>query len=222
MAAYSKTPWSNNQFPEITAENLLKLETASLHGLGVNSIDELRTLPVPTIAFRCNVRGLASTNDGGGGPYDWDAINAEADNGTTIITPNDSTGPGRWVLNHHSDFTYDFSKAENINDIPDTYTTINSLTTPFRVAGVYELKFSLTYSFNLTNKSDFLRWRQDDDGWNETQEEPSDKTNTIMNSYFYPVVWAGGPTTIEVQMRKEDGQGILDVQFMDLIWQRVA
>jgi hypothetical protein len=234
MSAYTKTPWQNNKFPEISAENLLKLEQGSFQALGVDNLNRLRKILTPPAVLRCVVRGTSSVNDGGGGNYDWDESSNDADNDSTVIEPNDSTGAGRWILNDNSDvgrrflndpenFTYDFSKVSDVNDISSNYTTINILTTPYRNSGVYELKLSLTFTFDEISKSDYFRWRQDDGDWNTSISEPSDKTDETMNAYFYPVVWTGGPTTIEVQMKKETtNSGTLDVQFMDIIWQRVA
>ena len=99
MSAYSKTPWENNNYPEISAENLGRLEIASQHSLGVDTIAALRALGTPDTAFRCWVRGSTAVNDGGGGAYDWDATSAASDDGSTVILPTGHTGNGRWLSN---------------------------------------------------------------------------------------------------------------------------
>ena len=99
MTAYSKTPWENNNFPEISADNLGRIETASEHALGVDTIAAIRALGTPDTAYRCWVRGSSSVNDGGGGAFDWDSTSSASDDGVTIILPTGHTGNGRWLKN---------------------------------------------------------------------------------------------------------------------------
>ena len=228
MSAYTRTPWQNNQFPEITAENLLKLEQAAFQGLGVDNLDSLRAIATPPAILRCAVRGSATVNDGGGGPYEWDADSTLPDDNSIVIQPSTNPPSGRWILNDgyingEAGFqpTYDFTDVKDYNDIGETYETIGELTTPSRVSGVYEIKLSLTYSYDVTNQSVFFRWQEDGGDWNETQHEPNDKTDRTMTAYIYPEIFSGGIKNIVFQMKKENSSGILDVQFLDIIFQRV-
>lgn len=43
------------------------------------------------------LKGLVDAGDGLGGIYTWDNANTEADDGVTVLEPDDSTGAGRWI-----------------------------------------------------------------------------------------------------------------------------
>ena len=99
MSAYSKTPWENNNFPEISADKLGRIETASQNALGVDTIAALRALGTPAIAYRCWVRGSSAINDGYGGAFDWNSTSSASDDGEVTILPTGHSGNGRWILN---------------------------------------------------------------------------------------------------------------------------
>ena len=118
--------------------------------------------------------------------------------------------------------TYDFQKVSGQLDLPETYVNICTLTTPYREAGLYEVAFSITTTFNRDNKSLFVRWRRDGEDWNEFLTEPTDTTDKIPWTYFFPAQYAAGVHTIEVEMRKEDASGTLNLDFIDVIFQRIG
>jgi hypothetical protein len=97
MSGYIPTIWNDGEAPAISAANLNKLETEGEHALGVDTIYDLRDLPVPTFALRCWVRGHTDVLDGGGGVFDWNATCPDADDNGMIILPDNYTGIGRWV-----------------------------------------------------------------------------------------------------------------------------
>lgn len=122
-------------------------------------------------------------------------------------------------------FTYDYVKVNGIIDIPDTYTPLATLVTPNRVQGIYELKLSMSWVFDRTTNSAFFRWRETDElgvfsPWNETVQEPKDKTDTNNTFYAYPTEWGGGVKRVEIEGRKETGAGTLDVSYLDIVFER--
>lgn len=70
----------------------------------VNSIADLRAIVVLSASFLSTtgrfavVGGYYSEGDGGGGEYTYDADNATADDGGSVIKPTNVTGNGRWVI----------------------------------------------------------------------------------------------------------------------------
>ena len=102
MSGYTKTAWVDGGVPALSAANLNKMETEGEHALGIDSLSALRALPVPTFANRCWARGHTTVNDGGAGPFDWDATCADADNDGTVILPTGHSGSGRWVRNYEN------------------------------------------------------------------------------------------------------------------------
>ena len=113
---------------------------------------------------------------------------------------------------------YAYSKVSDVLDIPETYTPVLSLSVPNSAEGIYELKMAMTWQLNIANKSVYLRWREDGGAWTEAISEPKDRTDQTLSSYFYPEEWPGGDKLIEIEMRKEDVNGILNLHFLDIIW----
>ena len=99
MSGYTKTAWVDGGVPALSAANLNKMETEGEHALGVDSLAALRALPVPTFAQRCWARGHTTVNDGGSGPFDWDASCVDLDDDGITILPSGHSGAGRWVRN---------------------------------------------------------------------------------------------------------------------------
>ena len=119
--------------------------------------------------------------------------------------------------------TYDYDKQSNFLNIPETYITLNDYTSPSRPAGVYEVGLSFTWQFDIANRSALFRWTTDGGTiWNEFQSEPKDVQDKAATYYQYPFVHAGGPMSIQTQMRKQDANGTLDVTFSDVWFRRVA
>jgi len=64
-----------------------------LEDLTVNSIAELRTVPIADLV---QVTGYYMPGDGGGGAFFWNATATEPDDGGLYILPNGYVGAGRW------------------------------------------------------------------------------------------------------------------------------
>jgi hypothetical protein len=119
--------------------------------------------------------------------------------------------------------TYDYDKQSNILNIPETYTELNSFTSPSRPAGIYEVGMSFTWQFDIANRSALFRWTTDGGTtWNEFQSEPKDISDKNATYYQYPFNHPGGTMQIITQMRKSDVNGTLDVTFSDVWFRRVA
>lgn len=61
-----------------------------------NRVD-LRALPSSPANKFCALQGLVDRGDGLGGIYTWYNDNEDADDGVTVLEPDDSTGAGRWI-----------------------------------------------------------------------------------------------------------------------------
>jgi len=118
--------------------------------------------------------------------------------------------------------TYDYNKTVDALDIGETYEQVGALTTPQREAGTYRLELTLTVNFTRTNRLLYIRFRVDGGDWNEFTTEPDDVRERIAATYFYPAEYAAGVHTIEVEMRKEDEFGTLDLLYLDIGFERVG
>lgn len=62
---------------------------------------DVRAANVPTLVtgqtLTISTQGAAAVNDGLGGGFYWSASSSAADNGTTVLKPNTSSGNGRWL-----------------------------------------------------------------------------------------------------------------------------
>ena len=116
---------------------------------------------------------------------------------------------------------YYFIKVADVLDIPDTFTSVATLTSPADTpAGTYEVKFAINWAFNRTTSSAYFQWRIDGGPWFEIEAEPADSTDKHVSSYFYPTDFTGGLHVVEIEARKETGAGTLDVLFADIIMDR--
>ena len=115
--------------------------------------------------------------------------------------------------------TFDFMKVANVLDIGDAYEDVIELITPLRSAGVYVYNIAVTYTYNRTNSSVFVRVSNDGGAtWVELIEEPKDKTDKNPLFYAYPKqIAADEVLKLKVQMKKEAGGATLDVNFAD-VW----
>jgi len=118
--------------------------------------------------------------------------------------------------------TYDYVKAVDVLDLPETYTEVASLVTPTRVAGTYLYMLSLSYNFNSVNTSAFMRFSIDGGTvWTEFSREPSDKLDTVALVYAFPKeVATDGPLSLHLEMRKGTTAGVLNMEFLDLAIER--
>ena len=118
--------------------------------------------------------------------------------------------------------TYNTEKATSIADIGNTFQNVITLTTPNLETGLYEVKFSLQYTFTTTSKYLEVRWRVDGGAYTVLREQARFTSIPEVIDYFYPKNYAQGVHTLELEMRKEDATGTLNVEFADLIFQRVG
>lgn len=118
--------------------------------------------------------------------------------------------------------TYDYIKNVNVRDVTENYQTIADLVTVSRPAGVYEYNISMSYNYNKTNKSVYIRYSRDGGStWVEHSKEPKDITENMTFSYSFPKVWDGGVMKLMIQARKEGSTGVFNVGFIDAIIKRV-
>ncbi len=112
---------------------------------------------------------------------------------------------------------YDFDKQKDILDIGDVYKRLNTLSVN-RVAGIYELGLSISWTFNRTTSSVFLRFSTDGGvTWEEFEAEPKDATDSNATYYAFPKAHLGGTIGIIVEARKETSAKVFNVQFSD-VW----
>jgi len=119
--------------------------------------------------------------------------------------------------------TYDYTKVSNHTVTGDTYENIAILPIVDRNPGVYEVKFSGTYTLDTTTRSAYIRFSLDDGlTWNEFRREPKDNTDKLPFYYAFPKDFNGTDTNIIVQMRKESASDILEVFSLDVVFERKA
>ena len=119
--------------------------------------------------------------------------------------------------------SFDYVKVKDVIDIPQAWTPIATLVTPDRPPGVYQIGFSLTYSFPDTVNSCMIRFT-DNDGvnWTTFINEQSDKTNVVPWFYAYPWIHQGGALELRMEAMKEGGNISLDFLYCDLFFHAVA
>ena len=123
--------------------------------------------------------------------------------------------------------TYDF-KSTGISDggnpiiIQATaYADLATLVTPARDAGVYEIKFSTTFSYDSTSRSAYFQWSLDGGtAWEEFRIEPKDVTDVKALDYSFPFNHTGGVMNIQLQGRCENASDTLEVRFANIVFER--
>jgi len=105
--------------------------------------------------------------------------------------------------------TYDFNK------------TINTLTTPVRNAGVYEIKMSMTWSYSSTTRSAYFRWSVNNGAWEEFYIEPKDSADRKAVTYMFPITTQTNDTiTINFEGKCGNASDSLYVFFNTLVVER--
>jgi hypothetical protein len=95
----SSTPISAAMVAVVTAASLGAARIAFGDILAEqNTVAALKALATIDLTGGQLVRGYYAAGDGGGGVYYWNATDATADNGGTVIIPNSAPGTGRWNL----------------------------------------------------------------------------------------------------------------------------
>ena len=120
--------------------------------------------------------------------------------------------------------TYEYTKVSNILNIPadPVWTPIASVTALGAVAGTYELKLSIQGLIADINDSVSVRYRVNGGTWYVYRKEASDPSDTFGFSYGFPWVHAAtGDITLDVEAQKDVGAAQFDINFADVIIQRV-
>lgn len=120
--AYTKTAWVDGSAPAISAANLGKIESALEKSVGVDSLSDLKALPVPTSALAARMLGHTSPSDEADGVWWWDAASSEADNVGTVVIPNSSPASGRWKRLHTGSLNVRWFGAKGDGSTDDTAT----------------------------------------------------------------------------------------------------
>lgn len=118
--------------------------------------------------------------------------------------------------------TYDTDKGVDIGPIGIEFVAIATAVTPVRPEGLYELQLATAYTYDNKNHSVVVRWRANAGVWYESIIEPRDVTDKTSVSYGFPISLQQGSHTLELQMKKEEVNGILMCQFADISLQRVG
>ena len=150
---------------------------------------------------------------------------------TATTHPIDTDGPELATLDFvhaqiaadiASQRSFDYNKTSDILDIPNAWTEVNSLTID-RPAGVYMFGVSLTWQYDMTNRSAQMRFSTDGgQSWGRLYSfEPADVTDLQPFVYQYPLIHPGGPRSVIMQAQKTAAPGTLDVLFSDLWYARV-
>ena len=118
--------------------------------------------------------------------------------------------------------TYDYATINDVLDIPDTFTNILTLTTPYRDKGDYSIGFNAEFKFTSNNKQLFMRSRVDGGPWRDYAYAPTDTSFITPYSYDKIIPFEAGIHTLEVEMRKEDAQGVFDMVTFGLKFERIT
>jgi len=117
---------------------------------------------------------------------------------------------------------YKFTKVTAFTVPDDNYIEAGRLTETIE-AGTYEIKFSITYTYNTTTKSAFFRWSLDGGAtWQEVSEEAKDKTDVRPRYYAFPKVLTAGQKDIIFEAKKEAAGDVMTIDFLDIILDRKA
>ncbi len=119
--------------------------------------------------------------------------------------------------------TLDYDKGGPSLNIGDVYVPITEIITPVRPAGIYEFGISMTWTYDRTNRSAYMRYSTNGGtSWNDFIAEPKDSTDANAMYYAYPrILAADGIQQLRVESRKETGAGTLDINFADCWIKRI-
>ena len=112
---------------------------------------------------------------------------------------------------------------QTVLDLGTVSQTVASTTIVGAVAGTYELGYAFSANFNGSKGSPLFHSISGTYA-NPTEhaivaEANADHKNV---SYAFPIVHAGGDLTMALDMRKDPGIGLLDVDWVDVVIKRVA
>lgn len=118
---------------------------------------------------------------------------------------------------------YLFAKVSNVN-IPDAnWVPVVQLVTPPLSIGTYE--FKLAFTWNLDSAIHSILFRFSTDGgtiWENWISEPSDITNNVPFSYFFPIDITASDTVMDLQFQSslENAADDGNITFADIIFER--
>jgi len=113
---------------------------------------------------------------------------------------------------------FEYAKTIGHTVTDDTYEEIARLTTISRPAGVYQLSFSIIFTYNTTGRSGFLRISIDGGStWHEFRKEAKDTTDKLWVTYVTAVPFPEQIHDIIMEARKENSGDIMEVGFANII-----
>lgn len=117
--------------------------------------------------------------------------------------------------------TFNVDKRVDLT-MTDVYQEIANVSLLGSVLGDYEYGFSVTHQFDQIIKSEYLRFSIDGGiTWSEFVGEPSDITDDSGFMYQFYKLQKSGDLNLIIQARKEDGVGVMTVEFVDAWIKRV-
>ena len=117
--------------------------------------------------------------------------------------------------------TFDFTKVKDVLDIGEEWQIIAELKTERREFGVYRLDIDMFWRYDRTTSSAEFGFSTDGgETWNDITQEPKDITDISPFNYGYPLNLEHNYPHFLFRARKEAGQGILDVLFLDITLER--
>lgn len=182
----------------------------------VTSLDWNKTLQESSLKLYDTTSGL-STN----------SLTLKSDGNIDAPLASNPTQDGHLVNKGYLDKvkTYSFNKIAGASTTSNTYTQLNALTIPASLVpdgSVWELKFSMTYNMNTTNRSAYLRFSIDGGvSWSEVRRESKDVTDNIPAYYAFPRLYTTSQDIeLIVEYRTEQNGDVLNVLFIDIMAER--
>ncbi len=116
---------------------------------------------------------------------------------------------------------FNVDKRQNLL-MSSVYGEIGNVSLLGAVVGTYEFGFSLTLNFDQANKSEFVRFSLDGGAtWTEFQTDIGNSTTDTPLMYQFYKEGLSGDLSLQVEARKEDATGIMNIIFVDTWIRRV-
>ena len=105
----------------------------------------------------------------------------------------------------------------DILNVGDAFIPVAKVEVTDMAAGKYLVGFSTTHTFDTTTKSVVHQMTYNNGTAEEFWRENKDTTDRDITSYSFVMEHTSGDFSLDIQMRKEDTSGTLDVQFAN-VW----